>query len=28
HIYTDSQLKWLTIDDDLKRFPKGPEKSS
>jgi hypothetical protein len=28
HIYTDSQLKWLTIDDYLKRFPKGPEKSS
>ena len=28
HIYTGSQLKWLTIDDDLKRFPKGPEKSS
>ena len=27
HIYTDSQVKWLNIDDDCKRFPKGPEKS-
>lgn len=28
HIYTDSQVKWLTIDDDCKRFPQGPPKSS
>ncbi|GGC65465.1 GFA family protein [Undibacterium terreum] len=23
HIYTDSQVKWLTIDDDCERYPKG-----
>lgn len=28
HIYADSQVKWLTIDDDCKRFPRGPMKSS
>ena len=21
HIYTDSQVSWLSIDDDLKRYP-------
>lgn len=26
HIYTDSQVKWLTIDDDCKRFPEGADK--
>jgi hypothetical protein len=26
HIYTDDRVKWLKIDDDCKRFPKGPEK--
>jgi hypothetical protein len=26
HIYTDSQVKWLTIDDDCIRFPKDPVK--
>ena len=26
HIYTDSQVKWLTIDDDCTRFPKDPVK--
>jgi hypothetical protein len=28
HIYTESQVKWLNIDDDCKRSPKGPVKSS
>ena len=28
HIYTDSQVKWLVIEDDCKRFPPGPVKSS
>jgi len=28
HIYTDSQVKWLAIEDDCKRFPQGPVKSS
>lgn len=28
HIYTDSQVKWLSIEDDCKRFSKGPVKSS
>ncbi len=23
HIYTDSQVSWLTIDDDCKRYPRG-----
>ena len=27
HIYTASQLKWLNIDDECKRFTAGPEKS-
>jgi len=27
HIYTDSQVKWLTIDDDCTRFSKDPVKS-
>ena len=27
HIYTESKVKWLTIDDDCKRFPKGRVKS-
>ncbi|MEM7126590.1 MAG: GFA family protein [Chloroflexota bacterium] len=26
HIYTDSQVKWLNIDDNCKRFPEGPVK--
>lgn len=25
HIHTDSQLKWLKIDDDCKRYPQGQE---
>jgi hypothetical protein len=25
HIYTDSQLKWLVINDDCERFPGDPE---
>ena len=28
HIYTDSQVKWLVIEDDCKRFPQGSVKSS
>jgi len=28
HIYTESQVNWLTIDDDCKRFPKSREKAS
>lgn len=28
HIFTESQVEWLIIDDDCKRFPQGPEKSS
>ena len=27
HIYTESQVKWLNIDDDCKRFLQGPVKS-
>jgi hypothetical protein len=27
HIYTESQVKWLTIDDDCKRFPQRQMKS-
>lgn len=27
HIYTDSQVDWLIIDDDCKRFAQGPVKS-
>jgi len=27
HIYTESQVKWLKIDDNCKRFPKQPVKS-
>lgn len=23
HIYTDSQVKWLTIDDTCKKYPQG-----
>ena len=28
HIYTASQLKWLNIDDECKRFTAGPGKST
>jgi len=28
HIFTDSRVNWLTIDDDCKRFPKSRPKSS
>jgi len=28
HIFTDSQVRWLNIDDDCKRFPEGLAKSS
>ena len=28
HIYTESQVKWLNIDDDCKRSLKGPVKTS
>jgi len=28
HIYTESQVKWLNINDDCNRFQKGPVKSS
>jgi len=27
HIYTESQLQWLTIDDDCERFHRGPGSS-
>lgn len=28
HIYTESQVAWLKIQDDCPRFPKGPVKPS
>ncbi len=28
HIYTDSQVNWLRIDDDCKRFPQGATNQS
>jgi hypothetical protein len=28
HIYVESQVKWLCIDDDGEKFPQGPVKSS
>ena len=28
HIYTESQVAWLTIEDDGLRFPQGPVKPS
>ncbi len=27
HIYTESQVQWLVIDDECERYPKGPVKS-
>ncbi len=28
HIYTESQMDWLVLGDDCKRFARGPEESS
>ncbi len=27
HIYSESKVRWLNIEDDCKRFPRGPEKN-
>jgi hypothetical protein len=27
HIYTDSQVEWLTIEDDCNRYPQGSQKT-